>query len=163
MAYCLRHLVNIAIMTVTYKLTRNPVLGTGIFLVYIKVAPRGTKTTLLICLLTFRLFLLGLKCSSVNISSRHPKPVLGAIVDLTRFNKIAISNNKFQMASGQGSHWLIESPTIFSSMCSIRYLSILFLNIFTLLALTNRLAVCSIHLSPSVRKSTFSCPIYTAP
>ena len=35
-----------------------------------------------------------------------------------RFNKIAISNNKFQMASGQGSQWLIESPTIFSSMCS---------------------------------------------
>ena len=34
------------------------------------------------------------------------------------FNKIAIPNNKFQMASGQGSHWLIESPTIFSSMCS---------------------------------------------
>ena len=31
---------------------------------------------------------------------------------LTRFNKIAISNNKFQMASEQGSHWLIESPTI---------------------------------------------------
>ena len=40
------------------------------------------------------------------------------VIDLTRFNKIAISNNKFQMASGQGSHWLIESPTIFSSMCS---------------------------------------------
>ena len=39
--------------------------------------------------------------------------------DLTRFNKIAISNNKFHMASGQGSHWLIESPTIFSSMCSL--------------------------------------------
>ena len=38
--------------------------------------------------------------------------------DLTRFNKIAIPNYKFQMASGQGSHWLIESPTIFSSMCS---------------------------------------------
>ena len=38
-------------------------------------------------------------------------------LDLTRFNKIAISN-KFQMASGQGSHWLIESPTIFTSMCS---------------------------------------------
>ena len=37
---------------------------------------------------------------------------------LARFNKIAIPNNKFQMASGQGSHWLIESPTIFSSMCS---------------------------------------------
>ena len=35
-----------------------------------------------------------------------------------RVNKIAIQNNKFQMASGQGSHWLIESPTILSSMCS---------------------------------------------
>ena len=57
MAYCLRHLVNIAIMTVTYKLTRNPILG----------------TTLLRCLLTFRLFLMCLKyCSSVNISSSHP-------------------------------------------------------------------------------------------
>ena len=33
---------------------------------------------------------------------------------LTRFNKIAIPN-KFQMARG---HWLIESPTIFSSTCS---------------------------------------------
>ena len=39
-------------------------------------------------------------------------------VSLSRFNKIAIPNNKFLMASGQGSHWLIESPTIFSSMCS---------------------------------------------
>ena len=38
--------------------------------------------------------------------------------DLTRFKKIAIPNNKFQMASGQGSHWLIGSPTIFSCMCS---------------------------------------------
>ena len=37
---------------------------------------------------------------------------------MSRFNKIAVPNNKFQMASGQGSHWLIESPTIFSSMCS---------------------------------------------
>ena len=35
-----------------------------------------------------------------------------------RFNKIAIPNSKFQMASGQGSHWLIESPIIFSSLCS---------------------------------------------
>ena len=40
------------------------------------------------------------------------------IIGITTFNKIAISNNKFQMASGQGSQWLIESPTIFSSMCS---------------------------------------------
>ena len=28
---------------------------------------------------------------------------------LVGFNKIAIPNNNFQMASGQGSHWLIES------------------------------------------------------
>ena len=41
--------------------------------------------------------------------------------DLTRFNKIVIPNNKFQMASGQGSHWLIKSPTILSSMCSRPY------------------------------------------
>ena len=39
-------------------------------------------------------------------------------INLTRLNKIAIPNNKFQMASGQGRHWLNESPTIFSSMCS---------------------------------------------
>ena len=32
--------------------------------------------------------------------------------NLTRFDKIAIQNYKFQMASGQGSHWLIDSPTI---------------------------------------------------
>ena len=31
---------------------------------------------------------------------------------LTRFNKITIPNNKFQMTSGQGSRWLIESPTL---------------------------------------------------
>ena len=41
-------------------------------------------------------------------------------MDLTRFKKTAIPNNKFQMASGQGSLWLIESPTIVSSMCSPR-------------------------------------------
>ena len=40
---------------------------------------------------------------------------------VTRFNKIAIPNNKFQMASGQGSHWLIESPKMFSSMRSRPY------------------------------------------
>ena len=32
--------------------------------------------------------------------------------NLTRFDKIAIKKYKFQMASGQGSHWLIDSPTI---------------------------------------------------
>ena len=55
------------------------------------------------------------------------------------FNKIAISNNKFQMASGQGSHWLIESPIMLSSMYSPLLSDIClfyFLNIFTLLALT---------------------------
>ena len=39
-------------------------------------------------------------------------------MDLTSFNKIAIPNNTFQMASGQGNHWLIESPILFSCMCS---------------------------------------------
>ena len=55
-----------------------------------------------------------------------------------RLNKIAIPNNKFHMASGQGSHWLIKSPTIFSSMCSppLSYICQFILNIFTLLALT---------------------------
>ena len=38
--------------------------------------------------------------------------LLKFIEEMFRFNKIAIPNNKFQMASGQGSHWLIESPTI---------------------------------------------------
>ena len=47
-------------------------------------------------------------------------------LDLTRFNKIAIPKNKFQMASGQGSHWLIESPTVFLSITLIKYLLILF-------------------------------------
>ena len=40
------------------------------------------------------------------------------VIPLNRFNKIATPNNKFQMTSGQGSHWLIENPTIFSAMCS---------------------------------------------
>ena len=48
---------------------------------------------------------------------------LGGVIDiarqdLTRFNKNAIPNNKFQMVSGQRSHWLIESPTMFLYMCS---------------------------------------------
>ena len=38
---------------------------------------------------------------------------------LTRFNKIAIPNYKVQMASEQGSHWLIESPTLVSPMYQI--------------------------------------------
>ena len=39
--------------------------------------------------------------------------IAGQSNNLIRFNKITIPNNKFQKASGQGSHWLIESPTIF--------------------------------------------------
>ena len=41
------------------------------------------------------------------------------------------------MASGQGSHWLIKSPTkfiIYVSPALLRYMSTLFLNIFMLLA-----------------------------
>ena len=70
-----------------------------------------------------------IKYSMTLNDTKHPfdtiekQKDLGVTVDtklpnLYRFNKIAIPNNKFQMASGQGSHWLIESPTIFSSMCS---------------------------------------------
>ena len=53
-----------------------------------------------------------------QISAPLPKVYNLSLQDLIRFNKIAIPNNKFQMASGQGSHWLIKSPTILSSMCS---------------------------------------------
>ena len=53
-----------------------------------------------------------------KVTNDTDKQSLQDDLDLTRFYKIAISNNKFQMTSGQGSHWLIESPTIFSSMCS---------------------------------------------
>ena len=58
-------------------------------------------------------------------------------VDLTRLP----SKAKAQMASGQGSHWLI-----------LRYVSTLFLNIFTLLAFTQ--SVGSIYLFSYVRTST---------
>ena len=49
--------------------------------------------------------------------------------DLTGFDKIAISNNKFQMANGQGSHWRIESPTI-SHLCAARPYQIYVKSIF---------------------------------
>ena len=39
--------------------------------------------------------------------------LFGRKFTLTRFKKITIPNNKFQMASGQESHWFIKSPTIF--------------------------------------------------
>ena len=76
---------------------------------------------------------------------------------LTRFNKIAISNNKFQMARGQGSHWLIESPTI-SHLYVARPYQISINSIFKHIHTTSintifgslfhsfNLAVCSIHL-----------------
>ena len=53
----------------------------------------------------------------LNSTHRHIQQFMVDHV-LTRFPKIAIPNNNFQMANGQGSHWLIESPTIFLSMCS---------------------------------------------
>ena len=49
-----------------------------------------------------------------------------AILVLTRFNKIAIQNYKFQVAIGQRSHLLVEVPTI-SINALFRYLAILFL------------------------------------
>ena len=52
-----------------------------------------------------------------DLSSAQPE-LVATPSDLIRFNKIAIPNNKFQMASGQGSHWVIDSPIIFTSMCS---------------------------------------------
>ena len=56
--------------------------------------------------------------SSGNSSSHQPPPSAPLFFASLRFNKIATPNNTFQMACGQGSYWLIESPTIFSSMCS---------------------------------------------
>ena len=56
--------------------------------------------------------------SAVDSGMGSISNIFGSKHYLTRFNKIVIQNNKFQMASGQGSHWLIESPTISSSMCS---------------------------------------------
>ena len=100
---------------------------------------------------------------SVTLSALIP---LHRFAHLKRFNNIAILNNKFQMASGQGSQWLIESATIFSSMRSppfIKYLSILCLNIFTLLALTQLIGSLFNLFITLGEKSTFSCPTYTAP
>ena len=65
-----------------------------------------------------------------HISSQSPRKrtslrmvggdlVVTTFQGLTRFNKVAIPNNKFLMASGQGSHWLIESPTT-SHLCVAR-------------------------------------------
>ena len=53
-----------------------------------------------------------------KVTNDTDKQSLQDNLDLTRFSKIAISNNKSQMTSGQGSHWLIERPTSCSYMCS---------------------------------------------
>ena len=37
---------------------------------------------------------------------------------LTRFNKIAIPNNKFQMANGQGSHWIYGEVLLGGLICT---------------------------------------------
>ena len=47
-----------------------------------------------------------------GVKSKKKVSGLGGLFN-KRFNKIAIPNNKFQMASGQGSHWLIESPQLY--------------------------------------------------
>ena len=57
--------------------------------------------------------------------------------DITRLS----SKAKVQMASGQGSHWLVESPKLFIYVkpALLRYVLTLFLNIFTLLAVAQSL------------------------
>ena len=81
----------------------------------------------------------GRKICNQEHASYNIIQIKGTPGKTARFNKVAIPNNKFLMASGQGSHWLIESPTIFSSICSPPLSNICqfyFLNIVTLLALT---------------------------
>ena len=84
----------------------------------------------------------------------------------TRFNKIAIPNNKFQMASRQGSHWLIESLNIFSHLCVARPYQIsgnsVFKHIHTTTLTQSFGSLFHSFITP-VRKSTFSCPTYTVP
>ena len=59
----------------------------------------------------------GRRLRGGKVTGRNETGRDGTVQKETRFNKIAILN-KFQKTSEQGSHWLIESPTIFSSMCS---------------------------------------------
>ena len=59
--------------------------------------------------------------------------------DLTRFNKSAIQSCTFHVVNGQKKHWIIESPTMFSTMYYLSFLDISQLNcldIFPLFALT---------------------------
>ena len=64
-------------------------------------------------------------------------PADGECIIKGRYNKIAIQNKIIQMASKQGIHCLIKSPTILHPCVTLlRFLSILFLNIFTLLTCT---------------------------
>ena len=55
----------------------------------------------------------------ITVLNSYPRIVTPCAINLTRFNKIAIPNNKFQMASGQKIHWLIESPK-FYHLCVAR-------------------------------------------
>ena len=60
-------------------------------------------------------------CPPVDFQVCPPVDIQPTTLDgVSIFNKIAIPNNKFQMASEQESHWLIETPTIFSSICVAR-------------------------------------------
>ena len=63
----------------------------------------------------------GLHCSKtipMPLEVLYNEIMTSTVSSTRRFNKIAITNNKFQMASGQGSYWLNESPTNLSSMYS---------------------------------------------
>ena len=74
---------------------------------------------IIIILFLSRLLMLNLLRPSSCFGGTHARARQSSSTDrqMSRFNKIAIPD-KFQMASGQGSHWLIESPTIFLYMCS---------------------------------------------
>ena len=68
------------------------------------------------------------------------------------FNKISIQTYKFQMTSGQGSHWLIES------LCIARLYQI---SVHFILKHIHTEIVCAIHLSSAlnVTPKSFSCVV----
>ena len=76
------------------------------------------------------------------------------LFDLTRLP----SKPKAQMASGQGSQWLIEIPTILHQCVTqlLKYLSLLFLSIFTLLIFIQSVYICFIYLLSSLRTLVLS-------
>ena len=59
-----------------------------------------------------------------------------------KINQVCHPRQKAYMASGQGSHWLNEIPTIIHLRVTahLRYVSNLFLNIFTMIGFTQYIA-----------------------